>query len=811
MQVWQGLGGDIRVVARGLMRTPGFTFTALAVLAVAVAANTAVFAFVRGTLLERPPYENPEAIVLVWGSEPLNGQLRDVVSGANFIDLRQRASSVSALAAVHGDDVVLMRQGRPEVLQALQVTVDFLRVLGIRPALGSDFGEVDRRSKAPPSVIVSHAFWREVLGAGADVVGRTLEIDGALTTVVGVLPAGFRFAGEWQLYLPLRDDDLAGEDRTHHHYNLVGRLRQGVGAADASRELSSILAEISVADPRLARWSVLVEPMLEVTVEAVRPALWLTAGAAVLVLAVSLVNLGTLLRVRTLQRFREFAVRAALGARRGRVVSLVVVEALMLSAAGAAIGLLLSPFALDLLSSVAPPQVLIPNSAAAIPVLRASLTPWLLITVFALALASSLLLATPSLWTAMRQASDVPSVKAGHRVIAASSSQWMVGAELTMATLLAVAAGLMIRSVSQLSSRDPGVDSEAVLTAYFGNVDALPVKQRAEYFRLVLAAVERVPGVRRAAIKDYRPFEGEDDFKGIRFPERPPPPRGEGVREEWRRVSEGYFQTVGMRLVRGSFFTAGDVVGTPRSAVINQAFSDKHYGGDNPVGRRLVLAEPGYADVAIVGVVGNVLSRGVTEPPPPVVYVPYQAAPRGHVALFVKVDGDPFAYGDAVREAIWSVDAKQPVLPMVPLAQVIARSMAIPTMMSRIVGVMALVALTLASFGVFGVVAYAVRSRRQELAIRMALGAAAARLTRDLVVSFARTLAVSLAAGLLGAALGLDGLRAVLYGVRVGDPFVFVAAAALVGTLGLLAAYLPAKRVSRVDPARVIQDAQASL
>ncbi len=809
MRSWMGLGADVRVALRGLRRAPAFTLTAVAVLAVAVAANTAVFAFVRGTLLERPPYESPEAIVLAWGSEPVNGQLRDVISGSNFIDLRHRTTSLASLAAIHGDDVVIMRDGRPDVLQALQVTAEFLRVLGIRPALGADFGDVDRRSGAPPATIISHAFWRDAFGGRPDAVGRAIEIDGALTTVVGVLPEGFRFAGEWALYLPLRDDDLAGEDRTHHHYQMVGRLRAGVGAAGASREMSSILGDISAADPRLARWSVLVEPMLEVTVEAVRPALWFIAGAALLVFAVSVVNLGTLQRVRTLQRLRELAVRAALGASRARVVSTVLIEALALSLAGGALGLLLAPIALDLLSTVAPPQVLIPNSAAAIPVLRATLGPALSGAVFASTLVLGLLLAAPSVWTVLR---DAPAVRASHascRVTTASGSRWMVGVELALATLLAVGAGLTLRSIAHLASRDAGVEPTGVLTTYFGNVEALPVPERAEYFRLVLAAVEAVPGVLRAGIKDYRPFDGEDDFKGIRFPERPPPPRGTGVREEWRRISEGYFETTGMRVVRGQPFTAGDFIGTPRSAVINQAFAAKHYPGQDPVGRRLVIAEKGYADVGIVGVVADVRSRGLTERPPPVLYVPYQAAPRGHVALFVKVSGEPTAYAGAVRDAIWSVDAIQPVLPLIPFGDVIARSMAIPTMMSRIVTVMALVALTLAALGVFGVVAYAVRARRHELAVRIALGAPPERLTRELVFGYAGMLVVAPAIGLAAAALGLRGLRGVLHGVTPHDPLTFVAAWTVVGMVALLAVYVPARRLSRLDPARVIQDAQA--
>jgi predicted permease len=792
-------------VLRGLVRARLFALTAIAVLAVALAANTAIFAFVRGTLLEPPPYASPDDLVIAWGSEPINGQIRDVISGSNFVDLRRRTTMLTALAAFHGDDQVLMRDGRPDVLPVLQVTVDFLHVLGVRPALGGDFRPEDRFAGAPAAAIVSYEFWQRAFGGNPAVVGTTIELDGARTTVLGVMPKGFRFAGEWDFYVPLRDDDLAAEDRTHHHYHMVGRLAEGAGAAAASKELTAILAEIAATDPRLGRWSVLVEPMVAVTVEAVRPALWLIAGAALLVFAVSTVNLGTLMRVRTLERIRELTLRAALGATRGRVVSMVLLEALALSVAGGIAGLLLTPLALEALATVAPPQVLIPNSAASIPVLRATLELPLLIASFAAALAAGLLISAPSLVTAFRAARGLGVAQAGHRITFASGTTWMVGAELAFATVTAVGAGLTLQSAAHLASRDAGVVPTGVLTAYFGNVEARPIPARAEYFRQVLEAVAAVPGVARAATKDYRPFEGEDDFKGIRFPERPLPPKGQGIREEWRRVSQGYFATVGMRIVRGSDFAPGDFVGTPRAAVINQAFAAKHYPGQDPIGRRIVLAEKGYTDLAITGVVNDVLSRGITEQPPPVLYVPYQASPRGHVALFVKVTGDHTAYATAIRDAIWSVDPSQPVLPVIPLGDVIQRSMAVPRMTSRIVSAMAGAALMLAALGVFGVVGFAIRTRTREFAVRIALGATSGRLARQVMGGFVPTLAASLVSGLLAAGYAWSGIGAVLHGVAPGDPLALLSAATIVSAIALAATYLPARRLSRLDPARVLQ------
>ena len=270
MRGWGGFTVDLRFILRGLLRAKGFTLTAVTVLAVAVSVNTAVFAFVKGTLLERPPYQNPDEVVLAWGSNSVNGQIRDVISGSNFVDLLERTTTLTSLAAFDGDDVVLMREGRPLVMPAFEVTVDFLKVLGVEPALGRDFGPQDRMSGGENTALISYGFWMDGLGGDPGVVGSALDIDGEPTTILGVLPKDFQFAGPLSLYLPLHEDLLAMESRTHYHYHMVGRLHPGAVPADATKEISGIIADITLEYPQLSGWSVLVEPINEVSVEAVR-------------------------------------------------------------------------------------------------------------------------------------------------------------------------------------------------------------------------------------------------------------------------------------------------------------------------------------------------------------------------------------------------------------------------------------------------------------------------------------------------------------------------------------------------------------
>ncbi|GMR14076.1 MAG: ABC transporter permease [Gemmatimonadota bacterium] len=807
MSGWRGFGMDARFTLRGLGRAPAFTLTALVVIAVAVGVNTAVFAFVTGTLLERPPYESPDELVMVWASNPGNGQIRDVISGSNFVDLLEHTTTLSSLAALHGDEVVMMQDGRPVVLPAFEVTVDFLSVLGVEPAVGRDFQAEDRVSGGGATALISYGFWQDGFGGDPGVIGSSLELDGEPTTIIGVLPEDFRFAGAVPVYVPLHEDDLAAESRTHHHYNMIGRLQPGTTPADVTREMSGILAGITSQYPQLTGWSVLAEPMTEVTVEAVRATLWLIAASALLVFAVVIVNLGTLFRIRTLERMGEISIRTALGAPRRRIAAIILAEAIGLSALGGALGLFLAPAVLRLLSAIAPPVVLIPNSAAAIPVLRATLEPTVQLLVFAGALAAGALLAAPSLITALAPTSGISASRGSSRVTSGIRSKWLVGVEVALAMVLSVGAALTVRSANHLASQDMGVVGEGVLTTYFGDVEDLPTAQRAEYFRQVIIAVEALPGVERVGTNDYRPFEGEDDFQGVRFPERPTPEPGRGPREEWRRVSEGLFDAAGMRITRGRGFRPVDFEATPNAVVVNEAFAAKHYPGQDPVGRRLTVTEDGYRDVEIVGVVADVLSRGPAVAAPPVLYAPYQAAPRGHVSLFVKVSGDPMSYGPAVREAIWSVDSRQPVLSMIPLEEVVRRSMAVQTMMSRVVGAMASATLILAALGVFGVVGFMVRSRTRELGVRLVLGATSGQLERGVVAGMLPILGVSVFVGLFLSVVTSRALRSILFGVSPVDPIAFGSATLIVAVMVLLATYLPARSVSKVDPARVIEPA----
>ncbi len=797
----RGWGIDLRFVARTLRRTPGYALTAVVVLAGAVAVDAAVFSFVRGTLLARPHYPGADRIVVVWGSNPVDGQLRDVVSGPNYIDLRASMRSLEALSAFHSDNAILLVDGRPTVIDVESVSVDFFDIVPVQPYLGRVFEEGDRSSSAPQIVLVSWDYWQDVLGGDAGVIGRSLPLDGEPHTIVGVLPEGFEFVREVPLWRPLRDDVLAADERTRIHYHLFGRLRPGATPADATRDLTDGLAAIRERTGQFRGWAMLAEPLHEASVMAVRPVLVSVAAAVTLVLLIALVNLATLFRIRAMSRSDELAVRLALGGGRGRIARVLALEVGSLALMGAAVGLAVAPFLLARVREMVPLWIAIPDSAARVPVLRAVLDPQVALGSVLLAVVGAVALAAPSLVTASRRGGAAWAGRGGtHR-----GTRWLVIAELALATVLCVGAGLTTRSAERMLATDVGLEDEGLLTLYFGDVWERPIPGQVAYFEDVVRAVEGMPGVASAGLMDYVPFEGEDDFARIYFLDSD----GEelsNLREQWRRVGEGAFETAGMRVLSGRLLEPDDFRGTPRSVVVNESFARKHYPEGRAVGELLSTHNAAYRDMRVVGVVADLHDLGPATPPPPMLYVPLQGDPRGTTGMFVRVaSGQPLELAEAVREAIWSVDPSQPVDAFVPMTELVGAWVAIPRATRSLVSALAAFSLILAALGVFGVVAYAVRSRTAELGIRLALGASPRRIEREMMGTTAVLVGVGVALGLAAGALAGRAASALLFQVRPLDPISLAGAAIAMLAAALFATWLPARRAGRVDPREAIR------
>jgi len=797
----KGWGLDVRFVMRAMRRHPGYALTTVGVLGIAVSAGATVFSYVRGTLLRTPPYRDPAGVVAVWGSNPVRGQLRDVISGRTFIDLQRDSKSIS-LAAYHYSSTYIQVGGRPEVIDAIEVSADFLDVLGVAPVLGRDFDDRDRTSGGPSNVMISHAYWRERLGGMPDVIGRALITEGTPKTIIGVLPGGFEFVAPATLYVPLRDDVLAASPRTNIQYNVLGRLRPGVSVRSASEELSRVMAEAHRRDqPGWVDWTVLVEPLQRVSVAAVRPILWTLAVTVALVLLVALVNLAMLFEARTLARADELGVRQALGAGRGRLARVLAIETGSLAAIGALLGLLVTPFLLEKVASLVPLWIAIPGSALRIPVLRASLDAWVLAISLGTAVAGALALTVPGALLSLRRSRLARSGRF-HRGV--RGIRMLVGIEIGAATVLCLAAGLTMRSAARLLSTDTGVRDRGLLTLYFGDAWSSDAAGQVAYFRRVIQAVEAVPGIRSASTIDYVDFQAEDDFAGLDLLDREQH-AGLAVREEWRRVGPRLFETAGMKIVAGRDFLPADFDGAARTAVINQSFADKHYGGASAIGRVINIHNQPYRNLEIVGVVADVKSLGPAAAAPPMLYVPWQGSKRGTQGLYVRVDGDAVQYATAVRDAIWSVDPSQPVADIRAMSDLVEDWVAIPRVTRALVSVLGAVALLLAAVGVFGVIAFAVRTRRSEMGVRLALGATPDRLMLELLRAVAPVVAFGGAAGVLAGIGAAYGARAVLFDVSPLDPLVLGWAAAVMTATALLATWLPARRVRQIDAGEVMR------
>lgn len=792
---------DLRFVMRSLWKSRGYAATSIVVLACAVAANATVFSFVRGTLLHAPPWPEPDRLMVVWGSNVQDGQLRDVISGPAYVELKEQTSTFEALAAFHHDATYLSVDGRPEVLDALESTVDFLHVLGVQPHMGRLFGEEDRMSGAPRTILVTYAFWRDRLGGDPAVVGSTLPIEEEGATVIGVLPEDFEFIAPAPIFLPLRDDDLAADAPGRIHYNVVGRLAPGVGIADASADVARAADRFADVYPGFEGWGFLVEPLHETTVMAVRGVIWTLAGTVALVLLVALVNLATLFRIRALTRGDELSVRMALGAGWARVARILSLETLLLAGAGAALGLAAAPFLLDRVTQLVPQWIPIPESASRVPVLRALLDPGVAGVAFGSAVLGALILTGPSLLSAVRGSRPVT----GRRIHAGiRGTRLLVGVEVAVATVLCLGAGLVVRSVDGLLSTDVGMDDRGLLTLYFGDAWGLDADGMTAYYARAVEAVESLPGVVRAGVIDYVDFQAEDDFARIYVLDRAFQPVRD-VREEWRRVDEGLFETAGMSLLSGRTFRSEDFQGTPRVAVVNEAFAAKLWPDGDALGALLSTHDENYRDMEVVGIVGDVRSLGPAAPPPPMLYVPLQGSPRGTMGMYVRVRGEPMSRAAEVREAIWSVDSSQPVTAVWPMSAFVDAWVAIPRATRALVVSLAGLTLLLSAVGVFGVVSYLVRTGRSELGVRMALGATAVRLERDQMRAMLPVVGVALGAGLVLGVLAARAARALLLGVSPLDPPSVVGALVLMGGTALAAAYLPARRVGRIDPTEAIR------
>ena len=799
------LVADLHYAARRLRRNPGFAATSIVTLALGIGAATAIFSAVNPILFEPLPYPDARRVTAI--SDLYNDGAHLDVTFGTYREVAVRSRSFDALAAYKAWLPTLTGESEPERLDGQRVSAGYFRSLGVPVALGRDFSADEDRVNGPRVVILSDVLWRRRLRGDPAIVGRTISLDGTDYLVTGIMPASFENAPapSAEIWAPLQyDASLPPEGREWgHHLQMIARLEPGVSADRAQTELNAI-AQAPVKEFARPQWALLERGLHLTTLQAevtrgVRPALLAIVGAVVLVLAIACVNVTNLALGRGAQRRGEMAMRTALGARRSRLVRQLLTESVVLAALGGVLGVLVAHFGVRALVTLAPPGL---PRVDAIRIDGAALAFALIVT--------SIVGVVVGLIPAMQASRSDLNVGLQHgsrRTIGTSrlTRGTLVVAEVALALVLLVGAGLVLRSLDRLLAVAPGFDASRVLTMQVQVATGEYRDQGAafRFFQQALEAVRQVPGVNQAALTSQLPLSGSPMIYGVHFETAPgisPTATPQGAFRNL--VTPGYFETMRIPLRQGRLLDARDVAGAPPVVVINETFAKRTFAGQNPVGKRLHVGDPDRPFFTVVGVVGDVKHTSLAAQVEDAVYLtPEQwffAEPAHWVV--VRAHGEPAALTSAVKRAIWSVDRNQPIVRAGTMSALVARSAAERRFVLLVLEAFALAALVLAAVGIYGVIAGSVTERTREIGVRSALGAS----PRDILALVLRQGMVLTA---LGVVLGLGGavvasrlLVTMLFGVSRVDPATYLGVVVLLATASVAACWLPAWRAARVEP-----------
>ncbi|HVP00535.1 MAG TPA: ABC transporter permease [Bryobacteraceae bacterium] len=794
---------DMRHALRALRKMPGFTFAALLVLALGIGANTAIFSVVNSVVLRPLPYPGADRLALIWETDLKDGIKREGPSGPNFLDWREQSRSFEEMALLEVGTGTLTGEGEPEQVTGLRVTTNFLSMLGARTVLGRMFTEVEGAGQARfPVAVLTNGFWKRRFGADPGVVGRTFYMNSEPYTVIGVLAPDFWQSLPTDLYVPWPVAQLRAKSRVEHDFGVIARLKPGVSFTQAQVELSAIARRIDAETPRLAGWDASVVEMKQALFAYIRPALLLLLGAVGLLLLLACVNVASLLLARVTSRRKELAIRAALGARRGRLIAQILSESLLLSLMGGALGVFVAVWGVDLLNAVLPGTLPVPDAGAEI------VRPAIGVDAHALAFALAISIGAAlvfGLIPALRAAGADVSValKAGGRtgssMIGTRVWNLFVVGEIALASMLLIGAGLAMKSFVNLQQVNPGIRPDHVLTFRM----RLPTdnlykndRDQAAFYRRVLDKVETIPGIQSAGLTDVLPLGQQNDREYFTIENRPLPP-GQELVADFRRISLRYLNTMGIPLLEGRLLSDRDSRDAPPVILIDEMLARQYWPNENPLGRRMRL----WGEFReVVGIVGQVHHYGLEKQPEPTIYAPFEQMPNKAMALVVRTTVETSAMVKAVKQAVWSVDRGQPVFQIRSMDEYLSLADTAPRISTILLVVFAVVSMLLAALGIHGVVSYGVAQRTREFGLRMALGSTPGQLKSLVVLNGLKTAAIGLVAGMAGAVAMASSLRALFYGVAPLEPTVMAGVSTLLFVVALIANYVPARRATRIDP-----------
>jgi predicted permease len=795
--MFNDLRQDLKYGARSLARSPGFTAAALLTLALGIGANSAIFSVLRAVLLEPLPFRDPEQIVRVYHANPANSIEKGTVSEPDFLDWRrgsQTAETIGGFWYMDGlSGVDLTGAGNPERLAVALVTDGFFEVLGSPALLGRTLDRVDHVAGRDRVVVVSHGLWTRRFAADPSLVGRSVTLDKEPFEVVGVMPPAFTYPAERTIdaWIPLSyyGPDQIGRVRAARFLAVVARLKPGVTESQLRGELSAIADRLSREYAENRGWTaVTTAPIADTIVGEVRGPLVVLMAAVAMLLLIACVNIAGLLLARASGREAELALRAAVGASRGRIVRQLLTESLSLALVGGVLGIVLGVVAVRAFAGWTATGLPRPGDV--------HIDGGVLTFALVVSIASGLVFGLFPAWRASRHLEH--SLRAGSRTSAGGAGQRLRSAlvvlEVGMAVVLVAGAALAAKSFVRLLAVDPGFRPSNALIVMI-SVSSI------ERYRAMLDAIRAVRGVEAAgAIRDL-PLQGRGELVRPDIAGRATPPGGSPTVQR-HHVSVDYFKAMGIPLIAGRDFQMADREGSRPVVIVNEEFARRNWPGEDAVSKAL---RAGPTEIPVIGVVADVRQGGLAEPVEPAIYLHVLQQFRSRMTIVIRTSGDPLRYADTIRRVIWSQNPDQTITAVTTLDTVMGRAVARPRLLAWLLGVFGAIGLMLGALGIFGVLAYVVTQRRREIGVRVALGASRGSVSWLILGQGMRLALVGAALGLVGAALVTRLMESVLFGIEPVDPWTFAQVVLVLLSAAALASWLPARRALAIDPVTALR------
>ncbi len=791
---------DVRYALRSWRRAPGPLAAALAALALGIGATAAIFSVVSGVLLRPLPYQNPERLVMVWQDlRARGGPAKDWISPGLFVEWRQRATMFERLAAIRGWGPNLTGVDEPELLRGAMVSPDYFASLGVPPARGRVFEDADDRPSGPPVAIVSDGLWKRLFNGDPSLVGRTIQLDGQATTIVGIMPAGFEAPViDADIWSPIRIDPAAAP-RGIIVLRVLALLKPGVSVAQAQAGMAAVSAGLEREDAEWEHARTAVASLRDEIVGGVRQTLIVLSVAVALVLAIACANVASLLLARAADRTREITIRTALGAGRGRIVRQLLTESALLAGSAGVAGALLAWWAVRGLVAIAP------ASAPRLHDVRvdAGVLAFIALVTMVTAVVSALAPAAAAMRTRLNA-----GLRDGGREATGTGPlrNALVAGEIAAALVLVVGAALLIRTLIALERVDLGFGAGHVLTATVAppRSQYADAAARRQLFARLVERAAAIPGVTSAALTNMLPLSGGDMNLSFQIYGRPPSPvPGSEPVAGARIISPSYLTTMGIRLVAGRDLSPLDTENAPGVVIVNETMARRYWAERSPLGARLQI---GGLEATVVGVAGDVHHRGPAANPGAEMYIPFRQFSTRQAVLVVRTAADPSHAASALRSAMKEIDPALPLANVVTMDALLAQNVSLPAFLAALLTAFALLAAVLALVGVYGLLSFSVSRRVRELGVRMALGAGRGRVLRLVLRQSARLVTIGLLAGAALSLLASRLFQTLLFGVHPGDPLTLATMALAIAAAAMAASLPPAIRAARVDPVVALRE-----